>query len=289
MFNLSQRSEENTNTSIMSVCSTTDYAQFKHLPCNRMLNESNIQAITNEIRQRGQQQPIIINEQYQIIDGQHRLEACKNLKIAVQYIKRKGATIDDVISTNIVGKKWNIEDYIYRFATEGRQDYIDLLEFVQVAKSKGFSTSTAVVIAKGVDLNDIYHMYDDGKIRRSGGTPPKTVKSLYSVGNGIKLGFFKMPNKDDANKRLNQIAAFSEWDFYKKNSFVNAINQCMRIKEMDFNRLLQSASKHQRRFTNEATTENFIKMFEEIYNYRRQNKLPIVNNPQRHLHKKNTK
>ena len=285
MFNLQQRSEENTNTSTISVSSTTDYGQFKHLPCNRMVNQSNINAITNEIRQRGQQQPIIVNEQYEIIDGQHRLEACKNLKIAVQYIKRKGATIEDVISTNIVGKKWCIEDYIHRFATEGKQDYIDLLEFVQVAKSQGFSTSTAVVIARGVNLNDVYYMYDDGKIRGGGGGIPKTAKNLYNAGNGIKLGLFKMPNKDDAHKRLNQIVAFSEWEFYKKVSFVNAINQCMRIKDMDFNRLLQSARKYQRRFTNEATTENFIQMFEEIYNWRRQNKLPIVNNPQRYLRK----
>lgn len=285
MFNLQPRSEENTNTSRMSVLSTINYAQFKHLPSNRMLSESNIDAITNEIRQHGQQQPIIVNEQYEIIDGQHRLKACENLKIAVQYIKRKGATIDDVISTNIVGKKWNIDDYIHRFATEGKQDYIDLLEFVQVGKSKGFSTSTSVTIARGVGRNEVFSMCNDGKIRGSGGNLPKNVKRLYTLGSGIKLGYFEMPNKDEANKRLNTIAAFSDWDFYKKISFVNAINQCMRIKEMDFNRLLQSARKHPRRFTNEATTENFIKMFEEIYNYRRQNKLPIANNPQRSLRK----
>ena len=285
MFNLQQRSEENTNTSTISVRMTTDYAQFKYIPGNRSMNQSNINAITNEILQHGQQQPIIVNEQYQIIDGQHRLEACKNLKIAVQYIKRKGATIEDVISTNIVGKKWTIEDYLNRFATEGKQDYIDLLEFVEVAKSKGFSASTAVVIARGVHLNDVYYMYDDGKIRGSGGRIQKTAKRLYNAGNGIKLGLFKMPNKDDAHKRLNQIVAFNEWSFYNKVSFVNAINQCMRIKEMDFNRLLQSARKYQRRFTNEATTENFIQMFEEIYNWRRHNKLPIVNNPQRYLRK----
>lgn len=285
MFNLQQRSEENTNTSKASVLSTTNYAQFKHLRSNRMLSESNIIAITNEIRQRGQQQPIIVNEKYEIIDGQHRLKACKYLQIPVQYIKRKGATIDDVISTNIVGKKWNIDDYIHRFATEGKQDYIDLLDFVQVAKSKGFATSTAVTIARGVGRNEVYHMYNDGKIRSGGGNKSKNVKRLYSLGSGIKLGYFEMPNKDEANKRLNTIAAFNDFDFYKKMSFVNAINQCMRIKEMDFNRLLQSARKYQRRFTNEATTENFIKMFEEIYNYRRQNKLPIANNPQRYLRK----
>ena len=285
MFNLQQRSEENTNTSTISVRSTTDYGQFKYVSGNRILNEANINAIATQIRQHGQQQPIIINERYEIIDGQHRLEACKKLKIAVEYIKRKGATIEDVISTNIVGKKWSLEDYIHRFATEGNQNYIDLLEFVQVAKSKGFSTSTAIFIAKGNNGCESYYMWDDQIVRPHGSKILPGAKRLYRVGSAEVLGFFKMPNKDEANKRLNQIMAFSDFSFYNKVSFVKAINQCVRIKEMDFNRLLQSARKNPRRFTNEATTENFIQMFEEIYNWRRQNKLPIVNNPQRYLRK----
>ena len=285
MFNLQQRSEENTNTSTISVRSTTDYGQFKYVSGNRILNESNINAIANQIRQHGQQQPIIINERYEIIDGQHRLEACKKLKIGVEYIKRKGATIDDVISTNIVGKKWGFEDYIHRFATEGNQDYIDLVKFIKVAKSKGIAPSTAICIAKGNSAETSYYMYDDQKVRMNQSKDSKGPKVLYRVGSAEALGFFKMPNKDEANKRLNQIMAFSEFSFYNKVSFVKAINQCMRIKEMDFNRLLQSARKNPRRFTNEATTENFIQMFEEIYNWRRQNKLPIVNNPQRYLRK----
>ena len=285
MFNLQQRSEENTNTSSIVVSSTTDYGQFKYISGNRILSEPNINSIATQIRQRGQQQPIIINERYEIIDGQHRLEACKKLKIAVEYIKRKGATIEDVISTNIVGKKWGVEDYIHRFATEGNQDYIDLVKFIKVAKSKGIAPSTAICIAKGNNAVTSYYMYDDQKVRMNQSTDSKGAKRLYRVGSAEALGFFKMPNKDEANKRLDQVMAFSEFSFYNKVSFVKAINQCMRIKEIDFNRLLQSARKNPRRFTNEATTENFIKMFEEIYNWRRQNKLPIVNNPQRYSRK----
>lgn len=285
MFNLQQRSEENTNTSSIVVRSTTDYGQFKYVSGNRILSESNINSIATQIRQHGQQQPIIINERYEIIDGQHRLEACKKLKIAVEYIKRKGATIEDVISTNIVGKKWGVEDYIHRFATEGNQDYIDLVKFIKVAKSKGIAPSTAICIAKGNSGETSYYMYDDQKVRMNQSKDSKGAKPLYRVGSAEALGFFKMPKKDEANKRLDQIMAFSEFSFYKKVSFVKAINQCMRIKEMDFNRLLQGARKNPRRFTNEATTENFIQMFEVIYNWRRQNKLPIVNNPQRYLRK----
>jgi len=280
MFNLQPRSEENTNTKHLVVMLTKDYAMFKHIAGNRELIEPNIQAIRNQLIERGQQQPIIVNERNEIIDGQHRLEACKRLKMPVQYIKRVGANLDDVISTNIVGKKWTLMDYVNRFAAEGKTDYIDLKKFIVGAKECGFAPSTAVKIAQGSNTNDSFYMYEDGVIRR--GRENKQSKALYHVGDAIKRGSFTMPNEDEAKKRLEQIHEFKEWTFYNKVTFVNAIMQCMRIKEMDFDRLLESARKYQRRFTNEASTENFVKMFEEVYNWRRKNKLPIVNNPQRH-------
>jgi len=259
---------------------TKDYGMFKHIRGNRDLIETNIQAIKNQLLQRGQQQPIIVNERNEVIDGQHRLEACKRLKMPVQYIKRAGANLDDVISTNIVGKKWSLMDYVNRFAVEGKKDYINLQKFIIEAKDYGFAPSTAVKIAQGSNTNDAFYMYEDGVIRR--GRDQKASKALYHVGDAIKRGSFQMPNEDDAKKRLQQIYEFKEYSFYNKVTFVNAIMQCMRIKEMDFDRLLESARKYQRRFTNEASTENFVQMFEEVYNWRRKNKLPIVNNPQRH-------
>jgi len=280
MFNLQQRSEENTNTKHTVVMLTKDYAMFKHIAGNRELIEPNIQAIRNQLLDKGQQQPIIVNERNEIIDGQHRLEACKRLKMPVQYIKRAGANLDDVISTNIVGKKWSLMDYINRFAVEGKTDYIKLQKFIIEAKDYGFAPSTAVKIAQGSNTNDSFYMYEDGVIRR--GREHKASKPLYHVGDAIKRGGFKMPNADDAKKRLQQIHEFKDFSFYNKATFVNAIMQCMRIKEMDFDRLMKSARKYQRLFTNEASTENFVKMFEEVYNWRRKNKLPIVNNPQRH-------
>jgi len=280
MFNLQTRSEENTNTKPLVVMLTKDYAIFKHIAGNRELIEANIQAIRNQLIERGQQQPIIVNERNEIIDGQHRLEACKRLKMPIQYIKRVGANLDDVISTNIVGKKWTLMDYVNRFAAEGKTDYIDLKKFIIEAKECGFAPSTAVKIAQGSNTNDSFYMYEDGVIRR--GRENKQSKPLYHVGDAIKRGSFKIRNEDNAKKRLEQIYLFKDFSFYNKVTFANAIMQCMRIKEMDFDRLLQSARKHQRRFTNEANTESFVQMFEDVYNWRRKNKLPIVNNPQRH-------
>lgn len=284
MFNLQTRSEENTNTQRTVVLLTKDYGMFKHMTGNRQLNEGNIQAIANQLMDRGQQQPIIINERNEIIDGQHRLEACKRLKMPVQYIKRSGANLDDVISTNVVGKKWSISDYINRYVAEGNQDYIELEAFVSEAKKLGFAASVAIKIAAN-GTPTYYYMCDDGVIRGNGGQLSgayKKHKKLYAVGDEVKIGKFKMLNSEDAYSRMHQILAFKEWSFFSKAGFVNAIMQCMRIKEMDFDRLLESARKYPRKWNNEASADGFVRMFEEVYNWRRKNKLPIVNNPQRH-------
>jgi len=285
MFNLQPRSEENTNTQSTVVMLSSDYGMFKHISGNRELSESNIQAIMNQLRERGQQQPIIINERNEVIDGQHRLEACKRLKMAIQYIKRRGANLDDVISTNIVGKKWAVSDYINRFVAEGNDDYIQLQKFIQEASLHGFAPSVAIRIAEGELSNKVYYMCDDGVVRRSGGavfTGEKKYKKLYSVGDAVKLGKFKMQDFERARERLRQICVFKEFSFYTKMSFVSAIMQCMRIDGIDFERLLESARKYPRKWHNEASLENFVQMFEDVYNWRRKNKLPIVNNPQRH-------
>lgn len=288
MFNLQTRSEENTNTQRTVVMLTSDYGMFKHINGNRDLLESNIQAIMNQLRERGQQQPIIINDRNEVIDGQHRLEACKRLKMPIQYIKRSGATLDDVISTNIVGKKWGVQDYINRFVAEGNENYVQLQNFLEHAKTLGFPAGTAIRIARGVVAHNMYYMCDDGVVRRSAGsvyTGKKKYKKLYAVGDDIRLGKFKMRDVDDAHRRLEQVFMFKEFSFYTKMSFVTAVMQCMRIDAMDFDRLLESARKYPRKWNNEASAENFIHMFEDVYNWRRKNKLPIVNNPERHLNR----
>jgi hypothetical protein len=48
-----------------------------------------------------------------IVDGQHRLEACRELKIPVYYIIDEKAQEDDLIHLNTVRSNWTLPDYVY--------------------------------------------------------------------------------------------------------------------------------------------------------------------------------
>jgi hypothetical protein len=253
--------------------------RFKWLKGNRDLNEGNIKAVMNQISAFGQRQPIIINERNEIIDGQHRLEACRRLEIPVKYLVDPGATINHVISANIVGKKWTLIDYIKRFVAENNEHYIKLYDFLIEAKAAGIGTSSALQIVRQGYRDRTYYMYDDGKVRIHGSG--NKGKRLYAIGNDLNLGHFEMPKSEEVQKRFEKVLLFRHFHFYARGRFVQALLQVMRIEEFDVKRLYKQAQRYPSRFTNEPDTDSFVAMFENVYNYRMQNKLPLVNHPER--------
>lgn len=281
MFNLQTRSEENTNTAKNNIILVTkDYNLFKYVRGNRDINQNNVSAIAHQIKLRGQQQPILVNEKYEIIDGQHRLEACKQLGKSVTYIVRKGANIHDVISTNIVGKKWSQGDYINRYASEGNENYVKLKRFLEAAKKEGFGASAGLTIARGSAYQEAYYMWSDNKLR-SKSAEVATAQILYHAGSDIQLGFFKMPDENSAYKRLDLVLCFKRFEFYTKKQFITALFRVMRIEDFDVQMLLANAEKYPSRFTNEPDSKSFVAMIERVYNYRNRNKLAIVHNADR--------
>ena len=71
---------------------TTNYGMFRRLLGNRDVTEARISKIVNRIEENGYiESPIAINEKYEVIDGQGRLEALKRLKMPVDYYVVEGA------------------------------------------------------------------------------------------------------------------------------------------------------------------------------------------------------
>ena len=64
----------------LQIHSTNDLSVFKILEGNRNINLANVERLVKSIEENGfLQMPIIVNENYEVIDGQHRLMAAKKL------------------------------------------------------------------------------------------------------------------------------------------------------------------------------------------------------------------
>ncbi|MBQ2600753.1 ParB N-terminal domain-containing protein [bacterium] len=78
----------NNDEIVSAVYRTTDYDKFKTLDGNRTVEKSRVNKILKSINDNGYIHcPIIVNERMEIIDGQGRLEAVKQLGIPVEYKK----------------------------------------------------------------------------------------------------------------------------------------------------------------------------------------------------------
>ena len=71
---------------------STNYDEFRTLNANRNVSENHVKQIKAAIETVGnltEVVPIIVNENKEIIDGQHRFEACKELGLPIFYTDRK--------------------------------------------------------------------------------------------------------------------------------------------------------------------------------------------------------
>lgn len=108
---------------IKEVYSTSDYSKFKSIEGNREVDGGHVSRIIREFKEVGQLNPIIVNSDFEVVDGQHRLEACKKSKRNVEYIIVDNDSLKAILSINNVNKKWSIMDYISNHATLGNKDY----------------------------------------------------------------------------------------------------------------------------------------------------------------------
>ena len=103
----------------IKVYTTTDYNLFKKLEGNRAVLQKRIDKILRSIQQIGwMPAPIIVNEKFEIIDGQGRFESLKSLDAPVQFVIAEGATIEECTVMNINSTNWSLNDFVYRYATD---------------------------------------------------------------------------------------------------------------------------------------------------------------------------
>lgn len=125
------------------VKTTKDYSIFKKLEGNRPVANRRINKIIASIQNVGYiTSPLIVNEKMEVIDGQGRLEALKQLGLPVEYIVHPGIGINECIAMNINQGNWSLKDYIESYSVRGNKSYQRLEQLI-----KGYPLANLDVIA----------------------------------------------------------------------------------------------------------------------------------------------
>lgn len=102
------------------IFSTNQYKNFTLFEGNRLIDQNRIKQLMESIRHNGLINPIVVSQNLQIIDGQHRYQALKNLEMNVDYHIHNIDTnklIDLVKNINSVQKNWSNFDIARAYST----------------------------------------------------------------------------------------------------------------------------------------------------------------------------
>lgn len=171
----------NDGREVNTVYVTTNYQMFNFSKFNRNV------FLTDDFLEQAKQgfiSPIIVNKNMTVIDGQHRLSACQQLGLPVEYIIKQGLNEDDIVRMNTVQKPWKLINYIEAYANEGKEEYVKLINLIN---NKDYYQSVAII----------------SQIAFNSNTPRGMIKA-------IQEGTFKFYNYNKTVEFLGYLKLFKE-------------------------------------------------------------------------------
>ena len=121
------------------IVSTTNYSAFNTVTGNRQVRSAHVKKLKLAMAKDPSSikyTPILVNDKMEVIDGQHRLEAIKQLELPVFYVKVDGLKLEDVQKLNSISKQWQPMDYAEAFSKLGNQNYA---KYVEIKRNKELS------------------------------------------------------------------------------------------------------------------------------------------------------
>lgn len=101
---------------------STNYEKFKFYKCNRKISQEFVETLIKDqnFSKKYIYSPIIVSEDFHIVDGQHRYTACRSLELPIVHIIDPHATEEDIRIRNMLQNNWegkNFLDY-YSYTNE---------------------------------------------------------------------------------------------------------------------------------------------------------------------------
>ena len=221
---------------------TENYDMFKKIGGNRKINKANYAKIVKSMKEEQLIIPIVVNEKYEIIDGQHRFTACKDLGKPVYFYMVRGYGLDQVKRANIASSNWKKENYLDMFVAEGNEVY---KEFEEIKERYDLNIS---------NLLKIFAIVQEKQSAR--------------VGYEFENGTFTLDGKMEVLRFLTALEDFNFFKFYKSNNFLIAFTRLYFKSEYDHDKMKTKLITHRNSLEKRSTSDEYLVLLcNRIYSF----------------------
>ena len=252
-----------TSKEVNKVYKTSDLSMFNPTKGNRPTNPNHIRKLAHSITVNGLlQNPIIVNEKMNVIDGQHRLKAAKEAKSSIYYIIVKDYGLKEVQTLNLNQMNWNKKDFMNGYADMGISAYVKLRNFS--LKNNDISLSNCISLCSNRDNTN----FNISNKFRAGKDKPTNLKEVFIEGTWLGYDFTLAQEIAD---KLKMIKPY--YDGYNRTNFIKALLGILKNKEFDFDVFLKKLKI--KKLEDCLSITEYKLLIEEIYNYKSRNKVNL--------------
>lgn len=232
-----------------SIFRTIFYEKYKTNNFQRTMKEWHVKDLMEKMQKYGYlpNKAISVNERNEVIDGHHRLEAAKRLKIPVLVQVCKGLSEDAILESNQGQEDWDKHDFTNTFAKKGNKNYQAIIDFM--AKYPKFKMTQTLVL-----------------LMNEPNAHPKTKD--------FQEGKFKVGSIESAEKNAKMIMEIA--NVFPKaygSKFISAVIFCQsKVPGFRVSELIDKLTKFPDKLTPSITTLGYLEKIENLYNYHRQKK-----------------
>ena len=233
---------------------TTNYSLFVYHENQQAMSPVRVRRVVESMQKTGfwPSKPIGVyrsSGKLVIIDGHHRFEAARTLGLPVLFVEEPeehGELIG--IANSIVGT-WKTQSFAKLYASQGNQDYEDLMFYVE----RGISLQQAASLLHGESAH-------------SGNSAQR-----------VKHGTFKIKTDKYINAVLSIVDTVKDAapEICKK-AYINALSLLLFIKQFDQDVLIKRIQAHPTGIVRCADKNQALEALEEVYNFRAREKTPLA-------------
>lgn len=231
----------------MQIFQESNYRLFKSIKGNREVSAKKINKIIDSYKSGINlfpYCPILVNNEYYVIDGQHRLSACKELNIPVNFVIVPELTLQQIAKINSSTDKWKNNDFLNCYIKIGNENYNTL---------QAFKTKYDISISLAASL------LMSGVV--SGGGSGNLMEDF-------RNGDFVVNYFNKADTLLQKALDYKECNPLNFNDryFIQAIEKLLDSKLYDHNEVLEKLKRNGSKIEKKAHYKQYIYHIEELFN-----------------------
>lgn len=232
---------------------TRNYDIFKFSPLNRDIDKNLVRMLVESIQKHDllKYRPISVTSKMEVIDGQHRLMAARQLGCDIYYLVSPEMKHEDMITINNASRNWAWADYMKFYARSGNTVYQDLEELCRMLNK----TPAGVLAFHGLGEKKSVD-FKGGKLKLD----KKEVEETYT--------FY-----EEICDLVKQYRPAQERTFLNHTGFIRALSSFFKLDGMDPEIFKKKLVTKMSVLKNCSNVRDYLGDFQNIYNWH--NKQPI--------------